>query len=130
LFSLYHHCKEILIMPQQIEIIAHFQVVENLVTQFIERFHARVVVPSRAEVGCIAYNLVQDVNDSTRFSTMETWQCQEAEAAHRLSPHAQECLEWLPPYLVGLPTMGTYCTAEPSAEGRNIYLMPALSTAL
>ena len=47
----------------------------------------QVVPPSRAEAGCLRYELHVDNADATRFVMLEEWTGAEALAAHDLTPH-------------------------------------------
>ena len=37
-----------------------------------------IVEPSRQEVGCLEYNLHQDLNNPAKFILYETWKCKES----------------------------------------------------
>lgn len=46
-----------------------------------------LLVPTRAEAGCLRYELVQRQDDPTEWTFLETWTSQEALDAHQRSPH-------------------------------------------
>ena len=46
-----------------------------------------LVPPSRAEAGCVAYELFQDDDDPRDFITFETWADGAAADAHLATPH-------------------------------------------
>lgn len=46
-----------------------------------------MIEPTRAEDGCIKYELFQDNNGPTRFTFVETWTSEEALRAHFETPH-------------------------------------------
>lgn len=46
-----------------------------------------IVTASQEEEGCIAYNLCQDINDSTKFVMVEEWKSQAAIDFHNNTDH-------------------------------------------
>ncbi len=46
-----------------------------------------LVVPSRAEAGCVSYELFQDNDDPRDFITVENWDDRAAADAHLATPH-------------------------------------------
>nr|WP_315399747.1 putative quinol monooxygenase [uncultured Duganella sp.] len=53
----------------------------------------QVVPPSRAEPGCIRYDLHQDLGDPASFVMLEAWDDAEALARHDASPHLLELVK-------------------------------------
>ena len=51
---------------------------------------AKLAVSTRAEPGCQAYELYQDVEDQTRFRIYEEWDNEDALFAHFKTPHMAE----------------------------------------
>ncbi|MFY0576304.1 putative quinol monooxygenase [Cystobacter fuscus] len=49
----------------------------------------RVVPPSRAEAGCLRYELHHDNSDTARFVMLEEWRGAEALRQHEATPHFQ-----------------------------------------
>lgn len=47
----------------------------------------RVVPPSRAEAGCLRYDLTVDLGNHASFVMLEAWRDAEALAAHEATPH-------------------------------------------
>ncbi|MFS2004228.1 putative quinol monooxygenase [Duganella sp. CT11-25] len=47
----------------------------------------RIVPPSRAEAGCIRYDLNVDLGNRASFVMLEAWRDEEALAAHEATPH-------------------------------------------
>ena len=47
----------------------------------------KLVQPTRAEPGCIAYDLHQDNDDPAHFMFYETWETRELWQAHMNAPH-------------------------------------------
>jgi quinol monooxygenase YgiN len=50
----------------------------------------RVVPHSRAEAGCLRYDLNLDLGNHASFIMLEAWRDQEALTAHEATPHFQE----------------------------------------
>ena len=50
----------------------------------------QIVPPSRAEAGCIRYDLHQDLGDPATFVMLEAWADAEANARHEATPHFRE----------------------------------------
>jgi quinol monooxygenase YgiN len=50
----------------------------------------RIVPPSRAEAGCLRYDLNLDLGNHASFVMLEAWRDEEALAAHEATPHFQE----------------------------------------
>jgi len=46
-----------------------------------------MVVPSKAEKGCLFYEIVQYKEDKKRFMAVETWENEEALDGHKASEH-------------------------------------------
>ena len=46
-----------------------------------------MVLPSRAEQGCLKYNIYQIENEPTRFIVIEAWEDEEALEGHKNSKH-------------------------------------------
>ena len=46
-----------------------------------------MVIPSKAENGCLNYNIYQYKNEPNKFSAVETWESEEALNGHKTSPH-------------------------------------------
>ena len=46
-----------------------------------------MVVPSKAEDGCIFYEIVQYENNRSKFMAIETWRDEKALDGHKASPH-------------------------------------------
>jgi len=51
---------------------------------------ARVIIASRAEAGCIAYDRAEDVLEPGLIRVSELWESREALAAHAIAPHLGE----------------------------------------
>lgn len=53
----------------------------------------RVVPPSRAEAGCIRYDLHVDLGNHASFVMLEAWRDADALAAHEATPHFLELVK-------------------------------------
>jgi quinol monooxygenase YgiN len=53
----------------------------------------QVVPPSRAEAGCIRYDLHQDLGNPATFVMLEAWDDAEALALHEATPHFLELVK-------------------------------------
>ncbi|WP_343733366.1 putative quinol monooxygenase [Duganella sp.] len=62
---------------------------EALVREALEK----IVPPSRAEAGCIRYDLHIDLGNHASFIMLEAWRDEAALAAHEATPHFQELVK-------------------------------------
>ncbi len=85
----------------KVRVIARFQVRGESVREFAELAQKELVAPTRAEAGCIRYELWQDRQDPTRFALVEEWESQAALDAHFRQPHLAAGLEKLRPHSTG-----------------------------
>jgi len=53
----------------------------------------RIVPPSRAESGCLRYDLHQDLANPASFVVLEAWRDAEALAEHEATPHFQDLVK-------------------------------------
>ena len=58
-----------------------------------------LIAPTHQEAGCIAYELLEDVEDPAKFTFVEEWASDEALAAHFETEHIQNALARLPELL-------------------------------
>lgn len=54
-----------------------------------------VVPPSRAEAGCLRYDLHIDLGNHASFIMLEAWRDEAALAAHEATPHFQQLVQAL-----------------------------------
>lgn len=66
------------------------------------------VEPTRAEAGCIVYELMQNNADPTDFTFYEEWESDETLDAHLLSPHIAAFGERSADLLAGEPDIRRY----------------------
>jgi quinol monooxygenase YgiN len=62
---------------------------EVLVREALER----VVPPSRAEAGCLRYDLNIDLGNHASFVMLEAWRDEAALSAHEATPHFQDLVK-------------------------------------
>lgn len=67
-----------------------------------------LVPPSRAEPGCIGYELFQDDDSRLDFVTIETWADSAAADAHLASPHVAAAIARASPLLAQAPLIHRY----------------------
>lgn len=67
-----------------------------------------LVEPTRAEPGCIAYELLHNKQDPTDFTFVEEWTDTDALYAHLHTPHVREAIELVPDLLAGEPDIRSY----------------------
>lgn len=92
---------------QPLYLVAHMQVRENAVDAIRPAFieHAR---RSRQKAGNVFFYLVQDREDSTRFSTMECWETMDHFQQHLDDEEHQSFQQQLQPRLAGEPDERRY----------------------
>jgi quinol monooxygenase YgiN len=61
----------------------------------------RLLAPTRAEAGCISYDLHQSQSDPALFVFYENWASQAALDAHFQTPHLQAVLKLVPDLVDG-----------------------------
>lgn len=67
-----------------------------------------LIEPTRAESGCITYELLQNNADPAEFTFVEEWVSDAALDAHLQTAHIQTGLAKLTPLLVGPPDIRRY----------------------
>jgi len=69
---------------------------------------AGLVGPTRAESGCVTYELLQNNADPTDFTFVEEWEGDAALDAHLSTPHIQDAMTRLPALLAAPPDIRRY----------------------
>jgi len=67
-----------------------------------------LVAPTRAEAGCIKYDLLQSTSDPAQFTFDEEWTSDAALDAHLATPHVSGALGKMPLLLAGDPDIRRY----------------------
>lgn len=71
-----------------------------------------LIEPTRAEAGCVSYNLFVSAADPATFITVETWSSQADLDAHLQAPHVQGALTAAAEHLAGTPGIHPLVPAE------------------
>lgn len=92
-------------MKENVHVVAHFAVRDDAIDAFIAAANRLLVEPTQSEVGCMRYELCQDLADPTQFVMLETW----AKAADLDRHLAQESLstvlDELRPFVSAAPSV-------------------------
>ena len=87
----------------------HAEEVAPLLLGFVE--------PSRAEDGCVFYDLYRDQENPNLFVIVDGWRDQVAFEAHAGGVHVAHTLAALAPHLDGEPVIAKLNRVSPSAQG-------------
>jgi len=71
-----------------------------------------LVAPTRAEAGCVSYELLQNRADPTDFTFVEEWEGDAALDAHLSTEHIREALSRLPGLLAAEPDIRRYSVVK------------------
>jgi quinol monooxygenase YgiN len=96
-------------------IVAAFAVRPESVAEFIRVAYETLVVPTRAEPGCLQYDLCQDPSDPTRFAMIEAWESVAALEAHLARESLRAAVARLTPMAAEPPKVARY---HPVGEAR------------
>ena len=100
-------------MPEnKVTVIARFVAKPETATELRKELLG-VISPTRAEEGCINYDLHRDPNDPTRFMFHETWISKKALDQHLNTPHLQALQEKTEKLLAEPLDMTLWQTIEP-----------------
>ncbi len=95
-------------MPNnQLRVVAHITSKPDTVQQTKELLTG-LIEPTRAEDGCVTYELLQNNNDPTDFTFVEEWADDAALDAHLNSPHLGSALPLLADLLAAPPDIRRY----------------------
>jgi quinol monooxygenase YgiN len=81
-----------------LRVVAHLQARPDTADQLREAL-AALVVPTRQEAGCISYEMLEDIEDRTKFTFVEEWRDGEALEAHFETEHIQAAISRFPDLL-------------------------------
>ncbi|WP_207796541.1 putative quinol monooxygenase [Sphingomonas oleivorans] len=84
-------------------------------SQALGRRLAGLIAPSRAEPGCIAYDVHQSNEDPDLWFVHENWRSPEELAAHLERPHMQHFANELPALIKGDLTLGSFTRTSAAA---------------
>ncbi len=95
-------------MPNnKLRVVAHITAKADTVQETKEVLTG-LIEPTRAEDGCVTYELLQNNNDPTDFTFVEEWSNNEALDAHLNSPHLGSALPRLSDLLAAPPDIRRY----------------------
>src|ERR1700737_3593979 len=86
----------------ELTILAHFRAKPGREARLLQELK-RLPEPTRAEAGCIVYELHEAQSDPTLFVFYEKWASQAASDAHFGTPHLQALLKLVPELVEGSP---------------------------
>ena len=96
------HFRGLQVEPAPVTIIARFRAKPGQQARLLQEL-ARLPAPTRAEAGCISYDLHQSQSDPGLFVFYENWASQAALDAHFKTPHLQAILKLVPELAEGPP---------------------------
>ena len=73
-----------------------------------------MIAPTRAEAGCMRYELTHNVDDVNEFAMLEEWRSEADLQAHMRAPHVTELLAKIPPLLAAPPDIRSYRVVDPT----------------
>jgi len=88
-------------------LVVHIQVKKGEEKAFLEAAKP-CVEATRKEKGCVAYDVHQDSEDSTKFVFVEKWKSVKDLAAHFKEEHLQKFVGKLPDMVDGMPKFAFY----------------------
>lgn len=90
-----------------IRVVAHLQAHPDKANELRELLEG-LVVPTRQEVGCVSYELLESLEDPAKFTFVEEWTSEEALRAHLGTEHVQYALASFPDLLAADLDLRTY----------------------
>lgn len=94
-------------MSNTVRIVAHIPARPDKVDEVRAALSA-LLAPTRAEAGCLSYELLQNRQDPTDFTFVEEWESDAAIDSHMASAHLQAALALMPEMLAGAPQIHRY----------------------
>ena len=95
-----------------VAVLVHLQVKPECLDQFLAETKANAR-NSRKEPGVVRFDLIQQVDDSTRFALFELYRDDQAIEAHRATAHYAKWRDAVPSLLVTERTRAIYRAIEP-----------------
>src|SRR5215203_5280480 len=90
-----------------IRVVAHVTARPDTIDQ-IREVLLTLIDPTRAESGCVAYELLQDSADPTKFTFVEEWHSDSALDAHMETEHFQSAVARATEFLGAPPEIRRY----------------------
>lgn len=94
-------------MNKTLKVVAHLNMQTEHAAAALSIFK-ELVEQTRQEEGCIAYILLQNINDASKFTFIEEWVDEQALAKHGNSAHVTLAVEQFAPLLATAPDIQTY----------------------
>ena len=89
-------------MSEPVTVVARFRAKAGQESRLRQELQ-RLLAPTRAEAGCMSYDLHESTSDPALFLFYENWASQEALDEHFQSPHLQALLKLVPALVDGRP---------------------------
>lgn len=99
-------------MSKHIHVIARLIAFPNKVEE-AKALLLGLVEPTRKEVGCLQYDLLQNQEDPTDFTFVEQWESHESLDAHLASEHIQSAIAKIPELIASGPDIRRYTLLDP-----------------
>ncbi len=90
-----------------IRVVAHLQARPEKSAE-VKRLLEGLVAPTRQETGCIAYELLETLDDPAKFTFVEEWASEDAFQAHLATEHIQVAIGSFPDLLAADLDIRTY----------------------
>jgi len=87
-------------MAKKLYVTAKFAAKEDCVADMISLLE-KLASETRSEKGCLDYGYYQSSDNPTVFTSIETWESHDAEAAHWNTKHLKDALAQLPELMDG-----------------------------
>ncbi len=102
-------------MSRPITLIARFRAKSGQETKLAEELQ-HMLEPTRAEEGCLSYELHESTGEPGLFLFYETWESQDALDKHFESPHLQALLKQVPTLVEGRPDITKWTIVKQEAK--------------
>src|SRR6476661_2328849 len=83
--------KDVLVQPHTLRVIVFITAKPDQVDA-MRRLLVSLIAPSRAERGCLGYELLQNTNDPTDFTVVEEWESEQHYGGHFEAEHIKQAL--------------------------------------
>jgi len=83
--------KDALVQPHTLRVIVLITAKPDRVDP-MRRLLVSLITPSRAEAGCVSYELLHNLSDPTDFTVTEEWESEQHYGGHFEAPHVKQAL--------------------------------------
>jgi quinol monooxygenase YgiN len=94
-------------MSENLRVVARFTAKPASV-DVVKRLLQELVQPTRREEGCIAYDLLHNIQDPVDFTFVEEWTSEEALEKHLATNHVGQCRAKIRDHIIGSGDIRTY----------------------